>query len=84
MYSINSLNIMKILLEDFSVKVGGEDIFKPTVGNESLHKVSNDSGVRVGNFATSKNMIVKHTVFPFINLLGHLLLERLTIKFTIF
>jgi hypothetical protein len=25
---------MKILLGDFNVKVGSEDIFKPTIGNE--------------------------------------------------
>jgi exonuclease III len=31
-----------ILLGDFNVKVGGEDIFKPTIGNESSHEVSND------------------------------------------
>jgi hypothetical protein len=41
---------MKISLGDFSVKVGREDIFKPTVGNESLHKISNGNGVRVVNF----------------------------------
>jgi hypothetical protein len=34
---------MKILLEDFNAKVGKEDIFKPTIGNESLHKISNDN-----------------------------------------
>jgi hypothetical protein len=45
---------MKILLADFNAKVGREDIFKPTVGNESLHKISNNNGVRVVNFATSK------------------------------
>jgi hypothetical protein len=28
---------MKILLEDFNAKVGREDIFKPIIGNESLH-----------------------------------------------
>jgi hypothetical protein len=33
---------MKILLGDFSAKVGKEDIFKPTIGNESLHEISND------------------------------------------
>jgi hypothetical protein len=33
---------MKILLRDFSAKVGREDILKPTIGNESLHKISND------------------------------------------
>jgi hypothetical protein len=37
--------------------VGREDIFKPTIGSESLHEISNDSGVRVANFATSKNLI---------------------------
>jgi hypothetical protein len=38
---------MKILLRDFNVKVRGEDIFKPTIGNESSHEISNDNGVRV-------------------------------------
>jgi hypothetical protein len=32
---------MKILLGEFSAKVGKEDIFKPTIGNESLHEISN-------------------------------------------
>jgi hypothetical protein len=41
-----------------------EDIFKPIIGNESLHEASNDNGVRVVNFATSKNLIVKSTTFP--------------------
>jgi len=43
---------MKILLGDFYAKVGRENIFKPTVGNESLHKVSNDNVVRIVNFTT--------------------------------
>jgi hypothetical protein len=54
---------MKILLGDFNAKVGREDIFKPTIGNESSHKISNDNGVRVVNFATSKNLVVKSTMF---------------------
>jgi hypothetical protein len=45
---------MKILLGDFNAKLGREDIFKPTIGNESLHQFSNDNGVRTVNFATSK------------------------------
>jgi hypothetical protein len=38
---------MEILLGDFSAKVCREDIFKPTIGNEGLHRISNDNGVRV-------------------------------------
>jgi hypothetical protein len=44
----------KIVLGDFNAKVGTENIFKPTIGNESQHEISNDNGVRVVNFATSK------------------------------
>ena len=55
---------MKILLGDFNAKVGREDIFKPTIGKESLHATSNDNGIRLVNFATSKNLIVKSTTFP--------------------
>jgi exonuclease III len=55
---------MKILKGDFNAKAGREDIFKPIIGNESLHEASNDNGIRVVNFATSKNLIVKSTTFP--------------------
>jgi hypothetical protein len=55
---------MNILLGDFNAKVGREDIFKLTIGNESFHETSNDNGVRVVNFATSKNLVVKSTMFP--------------------
>jgi hypothetical protein len=37
----------KVLLGNFNAKLGREDIFKPTTENESLHKISNDNGVRV-------------------------------------
>jgi hypothetical protein len=55
---------MKIILGDFIVKLGGEDIFKPTFGNESLHQDCSDNGVRIVKFATSKNLVVKSTMFP--------------------
>jgi endonuclease/exonuclease/phosphatase family metal-dependent hydrolase len=54
---------MKILLGDFNAKVGRGEIFKPTIGNESLHEISNDNGVGSVNFATSKNLRVP-TMFP--------------------
>jgi hypothetical protein len=47
---------MNIFLGDFNAKVGSEEIFKPIIGNESLHEVSNDNWVRVVNFTTSKNL----------------------------
>jgi hypothetical protein len=45
---------MKILLGDFSAKVGKQKFFKSTIENESLHQDSNGNGVRVINYATSK------------------------------
>jgi hypothetical protein len=59
---------MKILLADFNAKVGREDIFKQTIGNESLQEISNVNGVRLVNFATSKNLRVKSTMFPHCNI----------------
>jgi len=54
---------MKIVLGDFNAKIGKEDFFRPTIGLESLHEESNDNRVRVINFATGKNLIVKSTYF---------------------
>jgi endonuclease/exonuclease/phosphatase family metal-dependent hydrolase len=62
---------MKILLGDFNAKVGREDTFKPTMGNESLHLDSNNNGVRAVNFATLKNLVVKSTMFPHRNIHKH-------------
>jgi hypothetical protein len=59
---------MKHLLVNFNFKVGKEGIFKPTIGNENLHEISNDNGVRVENFATSKNLTVKSTMLPHPNI----------------
>jgi exonuclease III len=59
---------MIMLLGDFNAKVGREDIFNPTIGNESLHEISNVNGVSVVNIATSKNLIVKSTMFSHRNI----------------
>jgi hypothetical protein len=45
---------MKILLGDLNAKVGREGFFKQTIGNECLHEIRNDDGVRLVNVATSK------------------------------
>jgi hypothetical protein len=49
---------MEILLKDLNAKLGRGDIFKPKTGNENLHQGSNDSSVRIVNFATSENLVV--------------------------
>ena len=46
---------MKMLLGDFNAKVGKENIFKPTIGQESLHQDSNDKGVRLVNCHIKKS-----------------------------
>jgi hypothetical protein len=43
---------MRILSGDYTAKLGRDDVFKPTVGNESLHQGTNGNGVRIVNFAT--------------------------------
>jgi hypothetical protein len=59
---------MKNPLGDFNAKVGREDTFKPTIGNDRLHQDSNDNGVRVVNFVTSKNLVVKSSRLPHRNI----------------
>ena len=59
---------MKNVFGDLNAKVWTENIFKPTTGNESLHQDSIDNGVRIVNFATSKNLVVKRTMFPHRNI----------------
>jgi hypothetical protein len=53
-----------------------EDIFKMITGDESLHEVSNENGVRIVNFATS-NKLSKAQHFQtatLINVIGILLI----------
>jgi hypothetical protein len=58
-----------------------QDIFKPTNRNESLHEISNDSGVRVINLAHLKVSQSKARCFhiaTFINIRGRLQMEKPT------
>jgi hypothetical protein len=77
---------MKILFGHFIAKIHMEDFFKPAIGKERLHKISNINEDRSVNFETSKNITVKRTMFPHYNiiLLGRILMDRLTIKLTIY
>jgi hypothetical protein len=58
---INFLNTPKNLLREFNTKVGGEDMFKSTVCNESLYYFINFNGVGLVNVVTSK--ILKGRMF---------------------
>jgi hypothetical protein len=50
------------LLEDFNAKVSRKDIFKQAIGNESLHDISKDNGVKVATLPHPKLLIVKSNV----------------------
>jgi hypothetical protein len=54
---------MKITLEDLNAQLGKDDILISKVGKETLHDNSNDNCVKVVNFATSKNLAAKSTMF---------------------
>jgi len=54
---------MNIPLGTFNAKVRRENIFKPTIGNESLQQDSNGKGGRLVNFAITKHLAVKSTMF---------------------
>jgi hypothetical protein len=45
-------------------QVDREGIFKPTFWNKRLHEISNDNGIRSVNFATSKTLKAKSTMYP--------------------
>lgn len=55
---------MKILLGVLNTKLRGEDISKLTTANESLHQDSNDNGIKIVTFTTSKSLVVKSKMFP--------------------
>ena len=74
---------MKIVLGDFNAKLGREEIFKPTIGNDNLFQDSSDNGIRIVNFTTPKNLVVKSTMFQHQNIRTFtltLLMGRLTTR----
>ena len=76
---------MKILLGDFNAKVGRENIFKPTIGQESLHQDNNDNGVRLVNLSHQKIWWLRarcSLTGTFINTPGPPLMVRLTTRLT--
>jgi hypothetical protein len=59
---------IKILLGDFNAKIGQEENLKPVTGMNSLHKVSNDNGMRLISYVASMDMVVRSTLFPHKNI----------------
>ena len=55
---------IKIILGDFNAKVGKEDIYKPTTGNEGLQNETNNNGIKMIQFAISKGFNVRSATFP--------------------
>jgi hypothetical protein len=56
-------NAMKIVLGDFNSKIGKETLFRQTIGLESLHNECNDNGIRLVDFANSKDLLVRSNYF---------------------
>jgi len=48
---------------DFNAKVGKDSIYKPTIGNESLHSETNNNRIKMIQFAISNGLNVRST-FP--------------------
>ncbi|XP_055539429.1 uncharacterized protein LOC129726581 [Wyeomyia smithii] len=47
-----------------SAQIGREEMYKPVIGQHSLHTVTNDNGQRCVNFAASRGLAVRSTFFP--------------------
>ena len=54
---------VKIVLGDLNAKIGKEPAYRPTVGCCGVHEVTNENGLRLINFAASRNMVIKSTYF---------------------
>ena len=52
---------VKMILGDLNAKIGREELYRSTIGKESLHEDSNDNGLRLIDFAIEKKMIIKST-----------------------
>ncbi|XP_055622403.1 craniofacial development protein 2-like [Toxorhynchites rutilus septentrionalis] len=54
---------IKIIIGDFNAQIGKEQEFKPVIVMYSAHPLTNENGLRLIDFATSKNMAVRSTFF---------------------
>ena len=63
---------VKIIIGDYNAQVGQEEEYRPVIGRFSAHQLTNENGLRLIDFATSKNMAIRSTFFQ------HSLHHRLT------
>jgi hypothetical protein len=49
---------------DFNAKVGKENTLKMIAGKHTLHDISNDNGMMLGQFVVRNNLVIKSTCFP--------------------
>ncbi|XP_058817290.1 uncharacterized protein LOC131680595 [Topomyia yanbarensis] len=54
---------VKIVIGGANAQVGREDFFRPIIGKESLHSVTNDNGLRLVTFAAARMMAFSSTYF---------------------
>ena len=55
---------IKIILRDFNVQVGREEVYKPTIGKYSLHHSPNENGQCITFFfAVESNLVLRSTFF---------------------
>jgi endonuclease/exonuclease/phosphatase family metal-dependent hydrolase len=55
---------MKIILGDFNAIIGQEENLKLVISMNSLHKVSNDNGIRLISYVASMDLVIGSTLFP--------------------
>jgi endonuclease/exonuclease/phosphatase family metal-dependent hydrolase len=54
---------IRIVIGDLNAQVGREEIYRPTIGRFSLHRETNENGLRLINFAAEHNMVISSTCF---------------------
>jgi hypothetical protein len=53
-----------MIVGDFNAKISRENIYRPIIGPDSLHEISDDNGTRLIHFAKSQGLIISSTYFP--------------------